>query len=228
MNERAKDLEHERLKKKVAEETPKKEDTAKVPAKVDVTKQGTKKRKGGHMKMIARKRKRPQPNVDSNDEHRECLKIVTFEGEMFTSCSSTEDPYLMITKRGRFDDLQLDDSWWYSMAFDKDGSSLSHKKHLVMDYPSKIHYKNHIYHINIFKNHKMLDVLLSKVINIVQRSHKDFDEHEIGPSFSLRVLHRCLCSATSNGIFSYTKALYIWCTSLQPEAGYSQVKQELL
>ncbi|GJU53533.1 hypothetical protein Tco_1227247 [Tanacetum coccineum] len=32
------------------------------------------------MKMIARKRKRPQPDVDSNDEHRECLKIVTFKG----------------------------------------------------------------------------------------------------------------------------------------------------
>ncbi|GJU19960.1 hypothetical protein Tco_1153302 [Tanacetum coccineum] len=80
MNEGAKDLEQKRLKKKVAKETPKKEDTAKVPAKVDVTEQGTKKRKGGHMKMIARKRKRPQPDVDSNDEHRECLKIVTFEG----------------------------------------------------------------------------------------------------------------------------------------------------
>ncbi|GJR10946.1 hypothetical protein Tco_0793598 [Tanacetum coccineum] len=52
----------------------------KVPAKVDVTEQGTKKRKGGHMKMIARKRKRPQPDVDSDDEHRKCLKIVTFEG----------------------------------------------------------------------------------------------------------------------------------------------------
>ncbi|GKA28284.1 putative ribonuclease H-like domain-containing protein [Tanacetum coccineum] len=80
MNEGAKDLEQKRLKKKVSKETPKKEDTAKVPAKVDVKEQGTKKRKGGHMKMIARKRKRPQPNVDSNDEHRECLKIVTFEG----------------------------------------------------------------------------------------------------------------------------------------------------
>ncbi|GJT82577.1 hypothetical protein Tco_1056919 [Tanacetum coccineum] len=32
------------------------------------------------MKMIARKRKRPQPDVDSDDEHRKCLKIVTFEG----------------------------------------------------------------------------------------------------------------------------------------------------
>ncbi|GJW07246.1 hypothetical protein Tco_1569669 [Tanacetum coccineum] len=52
----------------------------KVPAKPDVAEQGTKKRKGGHMKMLARKRKRPQPNVDSDDEHRKCLKIVTFEG----------------------------------------------------------------------------------------------------------------------------------------------------
>ncbi|GJY75728.1 hypothetical protein Tco_0480844 [Tanacetum coccineum] len=43
-------------KKKVAKETPKKEDTAKVPAKVDVTEQGTKKRKGGHMKMLAQRK----------------------------------------------------------------------------------------------------------------------------------------------------------------------------
>ncbi|GJU67534.1 hypothetical protein Tco_1253793 [Tanacetum coccineum] len=47
---------------------------------VDVTEQGTKKRKGGHIKMLARKRKRPQSDVDSDDEHRKCLKIVTFEG----------------------------------------------------------------------------------------------------------------------------------------------------
>ncbi|GJZ36485.1 hypothetical protein Tco_0582676 [Tanacetum coccineum] len=52
----------------------------KVPVKPDVAEQGTKKRKGGHMKMLARKRKRPQPDVDSNDEHRKCLNIVTFEG----------------------------------------------------------------------------------------------------------------------------------------------------
>ncbi|GJS03014.1 ribonuclease H-like domain-containing protein [Tanacetum coccineum] len=82
MNEGAKDLKQKRLKKKVAKETPKKEDTAKVLAKVDVTEQGTKKRKGGHVKMIARKRKRPQQDVDSNDEHKECLKIVTFEGTL--------------------------------------------------------------------------------------------------------------------------------------------------
>ncbi|GJU17693.1 hypothetical protein Tco_1145659 [Tanacetum coccineum] len=42
--------------------------------------EGTKKRKGGHIKMIARKKKRPQSDVDSDDEHKKCLKIVTFEG----------------------------------------------------------------------------------------------------------------------------------------------------
>ncbi|GKE16708.1 hypothetical protein Tco_1424285 [Tanacetum coccineum] len=31
-------------------------------------------------KMLARKRKRPHSDVDSDDEHRKCLKIVTFEG----------------------------------------------------------------------------------------------------------------------------------------------------
>ncbi|GJW47253.1 hypothetical protein Tco_0078899 [Tanacetum coccineum] len=80
MNEGVKDPDQKSLKKKVVEETPKKEDTAKVPAKVDVTEQGTKKRKGGHMKMIVRKRKRPQPDVNSDDEHIKCLKIVTFKG----------------------------------------------------------------------------------------------------------------------------------------------------
>ncbi|GKE86694.1 hypothetical protein Tco_1560436 [Tanacetum coccineum] len=81
-NKGAKDLEQKRLKKKVAKENPKKEDTTKVPAKVDVTEQGTKKRKGGHIKMLARKRKSPQSDVDSDDEHIKCLKIVTFEGTM--------------------------------------------------------------------------------------------------------------------------------------------------
>ncbi|GKA59953.1 hypothetical protein Tco_0759266 [Tanacetum coccineum] len=82
MNEGVKDPDQKSLKKRVAKETSKKEDTAKVPAKVDVTEQGTKKRKGGHIKMLARKRKRPQSDVNSDDEHRKCLKIVTFEGTM--------------------------------------------------------------------------------------------------------------------------------------------------
>ncbi|GJX29975.1 hypothetical protein Tco_0238054 [Tanacetum coccineum] len=42
--------------------------------------EGTKKRKSGHIKMIARKKPRKQSDDDSDDEHRKCLKIVTFEG----------------------------------------------------------------------------------------------------------------------------------------------------
>ncbi|GJR90910.1 hypothetical protein Tco_0214921 [Tanacetum coccineum] len=71
MNEGVKDTDQKRLKE---------EDTAKVPAKVEVTEQGTKKRKGGHIKMIARKKPRKQLDVDSDDEHRKCLRMVTFEG----------------------------------------------------------------------------------------------------------------------------------------------------
>ncbi|GKC66471.1 hypothetical protein Tco_1099069 [Tanacetum coccineum] len=71
MNEGVKDTDQKRLKE---------EDTAQVPAKVEVTEQGTKKRKGGHIKMIARKKPRKQSDVDSDDEHRKCLRIVAFEG----------------------------------------------------------------------------------------------------------------------------------------------------
>ncbi|GJV19907.1 hypothetical protein Tco_1368927 [Tanacetum coccineum] len=66
-------------KKRVIKETPRKEDTVKVPAEQEVTEQGTKKRKSGHVKMIARKRPRPQPDDDSDDEHIKCLRIVTFD-----------------------------------------------------------------------------------------------------------------------------------------------------
>ncbi|GJU20748.1 hypothetical protein Tco_1154090 [Tanacetum coccineum] len=75
MNEGVKDTDKKRLKEK---------DTEKVPAKQDVIEQGIKKRKGGHIKMIERKKKRPQLNVDSKDEHRKCLKIVTFEGGLYS------------------------------------------------------------------------------------------------------------------------------------------------
>ncbi|GKB14073.1 hypothetical protein Tco_0847996 [Tanacetum coccineum] len=114
INKGAKDIEHKKLKKKGAKETPKKEDTSKVPAKVDVTEQGTKKRKGGHIKMLVRKRKRPQSDVDSDDEHRKYLKIVTFEGIMdseimerksviarLNKVSSPDGDYLVIYKANR-------------------------------------------------------------------------------------------------------------------------------
>ncbi|GJQ93758.1 retrovirus-related pol polyprotein from transposon TNT 1-94 [Tanacetum coccineum] len=45
----------------------------------DKEEEGTKKRKSGHIKMIARKKPRKQSDDDSDDEHRKCLKIVTFE-----------------------------------------------------------------------------------------------------------------------------------------------------
>ncbi|GJR73587.1 hypothetical protein Tco_0085952 [Tanacetum coccineum] len=83
MNEGASDPDK---KKKIVKEDV----SAKVPAKQDVAEQGTKKRKGGHMKMIARKRKRPQPDVDSDDEHRKCLKIVTFEGTIDSEIMETK------------------------------------------------------------------------------------------------------------------------------------------
>ncbi|GJY18983.1 hypothetical protein Tco_0390474 [Tanacetum coccineum] len=86
MNEESKDPEKKRLKKRVVNE----EDTAKVPAEQEVTEQGTKKRKSGHVKMLARKRPRPQPDDDSDDEHRKCLRIITFE--------STIDSEIMETK----------------------------------------------------------------------------------------------------------------------------------
>ncbi|GJS11706.1 putative ribonuclease H-like domain-containing protein [Tanacetum coccineum] len=64
-----KELNKDPKKKRVIKETPREEDTAKVPAEQEVTEQGTKKRKSGHVKMIARKRPRPQPDDDSDDEH---------------------------------------------------------------------------------------------------------------------------------------------------------------
>ncbi|GKF01493.1 hypothetical protein Tco_0028416, partial [Tanacetum coccineum] len=67
MNEESKDLEKKILKKRVVNE----EDTAKVPAKQEATEQGTKKRK-------------------SDDEHRKCLRIVTFEGTIDSEIMETK------------------------------------------------------------------------------------------------------------------------------------------
>ncbi|GJU22370.1 hypothetical protein Tco_1155712 [Tanacetum coccineum] len=86
MNEESKDPK----KKRVVNETPREEDTTKVPTEQEVIEQGTKTRKSGHVKMIARKRPRPQPDDDSDDGHRKCLKIVTLD--------STIDSEIMETK----------------------------------------------------------------------------------------------------------------------------------
>ncbi|GKC20210.1 hypothetical protein Tco_1022360 [Tanacetum coccineum] len=66
------------------------EDTAKVPAEQEVTEQGTKKRKSGHVKMIARKRPRPQPDNDSDDEYRKCIRIITFESNIDSEIMETK------------------------------------------------------------------------------------------------------------------------------------------
>ncbi|GJY24771.1 hypothetical protein Tco_0398429 [Tanacetum coccineum] len=59
MNKGVKDTDQKRLKEK---------DTTKVPAKVEVTEHGSKKRKGGHIKMIARKKPRKQSDDDNWDK----------------------------------------------------------------------------------------------------------------------------------------------------------------
>ncbi|GJV82693.1 hypothetical protein Tco_1522591 [Tanacetum coccineum] len=90
MNEESKDPKKKRLKKRVVNETPREEDTAKVPAEQEVTEQGKKKRKSGHVKMIARKRPRPQPDDDSDDEHKKCLRIVTFDSTIDSEIIETK------------------------------------------------------------------------------------------------------------------------------------------
>ncbi|GJZ47803.1 hypothetical protein Tco_0601635 [Tanacetum coccineum] len=78
MNEQAADASKKRVKK---------DDSVKGEIKAE---KGTKKRKSGHVKMIARKRPRPQPDDDSDDEHRKCLRIVTFEGTIDSEIMETK------------------------------------------------------------------------------------------------------------------------------------------
>ncbi|GJW65555.1 hypothetical protein Tco_0117439 [Tanacetum coccineum] len=80
----------------------------------DKEEEGTKKRKSGHIKMIARKKPRKQSDVDSDDEHKKCLKIVTFESILdseimekksviarLNKISSPDGDYLVIYKANR-------------------------------------------------------------------------------------------------------------------------------
>ncbi|GJS31756.1 retrovirus-related pol polyprotein from transposon TNT 1-94 [Tanacetum coccineum] len=78
MNEQAADASKKRVKK---------DDSVKGEIKA---KKGTKKRKSGHVKMIARKRPRPQPDDDSDDEHRKCLRMVTFKGTIDSEIMETK------------------------------------------------------------------------------------------------------------------------------------------
>ncbi|GJV73476.1 hypothetical protein Tco_1493471 [Tanacetum coccineum] len=67
------------IKKVDTQESLKEEKSDKVPTKVDVTEQGTKKRKGGHIKMMARKRSRPQKDDEDDDEIKLRLMVVLDE-----------------------------------------------------------------------------------------------------------------------------------------------------
>ncbi|GJT45143.1 hypothetical protein Tco_0953858 [Tanacetum coccineum] len=77
-NEQAVDASKKRVKK---------DDSVKEEIKAE---KGTKKRKSGHVKMIARKRPRPQPDDDSDDEHKKCLRMVTFEGTIDSEIMETK------------------------------------------------------------------------------------------------------------------------------------------
>ncbi|GJX61594.1 hypothetical protein Tco_0294494 [Tanacetum coccineum] len=65
-------------KKKDDQESLKDKESVEVPAEADVTEQGTKKRKGGRIKMIAKKRPRPQ-QVDDDDDLKLSLVIIPDE-----------------------------------------------------------------------------------------------------------------------------------------------------
>ncbi|GKE90592.1 hypothetical protein Tco_1571687, partial [Tanacetum coccineum] len=86
----------------------KKLDTVKVEPKVEEV---PKKRKGGHIKTIARKKPRSLKDVDSDDEHMRCLKIIdadnTIDSEVMETksliaelhkVSSPEGDYLVVYK----------------------------------------------------------------------------------------------------------------------------------
>ncbi|GKE07112.1 hypothetical protein Tco_1399130 [Tanacetum coccineum] len=78
MNEQAADA---------SKKSVKKDDSVKGEIKAE---KGTKKRKSVHVKMIARKWLRPQPDDDSDDEHRKCLRMVTFDGTIDSEIMETK------------------------------------------------------------------------------------------------------------------------------------------
>ncbi|GJW18115.1 hypothetical protein Tco_0025551 [Tanacetum coccineum] len=102
--------EDERLIKKMNEKEidSSRNESVKKEEKVE---EGIKKRKRGHIKMIARKKARKQSDVDSEDEHKKCLKIVTFKSVLdceiiekksviarLNKVSSPDGDYLVIYK----------------------------------------------------------------------------------------------------------------------------------
>ncbi|GJX64653.1 hypothetical protein Tco_0298996 [Tanacetum coccineum] len=106
----------------------------------------TKKRKGGHIKMVARKKARKQSDVE--DEHKKCLKIVTFESILdseimekksviarLNKVSSPDGDYLVIYRANRnfraFNYLM-------EVLHIFDWQDLFHLYHLIRDQYSKV------------------------------------------------------------------------------------------
>ncbi|GKF81950.1 hypothetical protein Tco_0243606, partial [Tanacetum coccineum] len=115
MNEKG--VDSSKSKEEVKEES--KEEVQKESKEEESTKMrklSTKKRKGGHIKMIPMKKARKQSDVDSEDEHKKCLKIVTFKSILYSEImekksviarlnkvSSPDGDYLVIYRaRGNF------------------------------------------------------------------------------------------------------------------------------
>ncbi|GJV10107.1 hypothetical protein Tco_1351648 [Tanacetum coccineum] len=122
-----------------------KDDSVKEKVKEE---EGTKKRKSGHIKMIARKKSRPLKDVDSDEEQRRCLKIVTFEGTIdseimetksfisrLDKVSSPEGNYLVVYKaNGNFKAF----NYLIKVLHNFDRQDLFHLYDLVMKQYSKI------------------------------------------------------------------------------------------
>ncbi|GJY78781.1 hypothetical protein Tco_0484582 [Tanacetum coccineum] len=69
--------------------------------------EGTKKRKSGYIKMIARKKPRKQSDDDSDDEHRKCLKIVTFEATIDSKIMEKKSIITILDKVSSLDGVYL-------------------------------------------------------------------------------------------------------------------------
>ncbi|GJQ99774.1 hypothetical protein Tco_0522759 [Tanacetum coccineum] len=88
-------------KKKDGQESLKDKESAEVPAKTDVTEQGTKKRKGGRIKMIAKKRSRPQ-QVDKDDDELKLSLVITPDEDKEVDYEILDRKYPIIEWKSEF------------------------------------------------------------------------------------------------------------------------------
>ncbi|GJW95151.1 hypothetical protein Tco_0174823 [Tanacetum coccineum] len=101
INDKAKYPKHKTYKRRVAKEITKSKDIVNVLAKVDMTEQDTKKRKGGHIKMIARKRPRPQ-QVDEDDYKLKLSLIIAPDEDKEVDYEILDRKYLIIEWKSEY------------------------------------------------------------------------------------------------------------------------------